>query len=72
MLMPSPYRDEHDLYLNRYLKTGQAMIIGKGREVTGRVKKVFLRGALIVDGREWLGREGGGQFLKRGQAGKAK
>ena len=44
----------------------------EGREVTGRVNKVFLRGELIVDGREWLGREGGGQFLKRGQAGKAK
>ena len=44
----------------------------EGREVTGRVSKVFLRGELIVDGREWLGREGGGQFLKRGEAGKAK
>ena len=44
----------------------------EGREVTGRVNKVFLRGELIVDGRKWLGREGGGQFLKRGQAGKAK
>ena len=44
----------------------------EGREVTGRVNKVFLRGELIVDGREWLGREGGGQFIKRGQAGKQK
>ena len=44
----------------------------EGREVTGRVNKVFLRGELIVDGREWLGREGGGQFIKRGEAGKAK
>ena len=44
----------------------------EGREVTGRVSKVFLRGELIVDGREWLGREGGGQFIKRGQAGKQK
>jgi two-component system sensor kinase FixL len=35
MLMPSPFREEHDQYLSRYLETGQARIIGIGREVTG-------------------------------------
>jgi two-component system sensor kinase FixL len=35
MLMPSPYQDQHDAYLARYLREGQARIIGIGREVTG-------------------------------------
>lgn len=35
LLMPSPFREQHDAYLNRYLKTGKARIIGIGREVSG-------------------------------------
>ncbi len=38
MLMPAPYRDEHDRYLARYLQTGEERLIGFGREVEGRRK----------------------------------
>lgn len=36
MLMPSPYREQHDGYLQRYLRTGEKHIIGIGRVVTGQ------------------------------------
>ena len=35
MLMPSPYREQHDSYLARYLATGEKRIIGASRVVIG-------------------------------------
>ena len=35
LLVPSPDRERHDDYVQRYLQTGHARIIGFGREVTG-------------------------------------
>ena len=37
-LMPSPYREAHDGYIARYLKTGERRIIGIGREVLAQKK----------------------------------
>ncbi len=38
MLMPSPYREEHDGYLARYLETHESRVFGKRRQVPGRRK----------------------------------
>ena len=42
----------------------------EGREIQGKVEKVFLRGELIVDGEEWLGRAGMGEFQPRSASGR--
>ncbi|WP_275786623.1 PAS domain S-box protein [Pararhizobium gei] len=38
ILMPQPYRKEHDGYMHRYLATGEKRIIGVDRVVVGRRK----------------------------------
>ena len=38
MLMPTPFREEHDGYIARYLATGEKRIIGIDRVVTGQRK----------------------------------
>ena len=37
-LMPAPYREAHDGYIERYLNTGEKRIIGQGRVVVGERK----------------------------------
>ena len=39
----------------------------EGWELIGYPEKVFLRGKLIVNGKDWKGEAGQGQFLKRGE-----
>jgi two-component system sensor kinase FixL len=36
ILMPTPYREQHDGYITRYLTTGERRIIGIGRVVVGQ------------------------------------
>lgn len=38
ILMPSPYREQHDSYLDRYYRTGERRIVGLGRVVMGERK----------------------------------
>jgi len=38
LLQPEPHRSEHNKYVENYLKSGRAKIIGIGREVTGQRK----------------------------------
>ncbi len=37
-LMPEPHRHGHDGYIQHYLETGEAKVIGRGRQVTGQRK----------------------------------
>lgn len=62
MLMPAPYRQEHDSYLARYLKTGERHIIGTGRLVVGQRKdgstfpmELFVGEVLLPGRRQFTG-----------------
>lgn len=62
VLMPDPWHSEHDSYLNAYLATGQAKIIGSKREVLGlrkdgstfamelAVSEAYMRGEILFVG----------------------
>ncbi len=62
MLMPEPYRSEHDQYLAHYLATGERRVIGVGRVVMGRRKdgatfpmELSVGEVKLNDGRQFTG-----------------
>ena len=58
MLMPSPDRERHDSYIQRYLATGEKRIIGKGRVVFGQRKDGSLFPMELFIGEAVRGNEG--------------
>ena len=62
MLMPAPYREEHDGYLSRYRETGERRIIGIGREVAGQ-RKDGSEFPLYLSVGEWVDDDGSRLFV---------
>jgi two-component system, chemotaxis family, CheB/CheR fusion protein len=57
LLVPGPHHDLHETYIDRYLKTGVARIIGIGREVEGRRKDGSLFAAELNISESQLGEQ---------------
>jgi PAS domain S-box-containing protein len=55
VLMPSPYREQHDGYLASYLATGERKIIGIGREVVGLRRDGSTFPLDLAVGEAWVG-----------------
>ncbi|MFI5011157.1 MAG: sensor histidine kinase [Hyphomicrobiales bacterium] len=62
ILMPSHFREQHDVYIARYLATGERHIIGTGRVVAGQHKdgstfpvELFVGETLVDDARLFVG-----------------
>ncbi len=57
ILMPSPYRDNHDRYLGRYMRTGERRIVGIGRIVVAERKDGSTFPIELAIGEMMIGRE---------------
>ena len=59
VLMPSPHREQHDSYIDRYIKTGERKIIGSGRRLQARHKDgyrfpIYLNISAVQQGRNFI------------------
>ncbi|MBE9059520.1 dihydropyrimidinase [cf. Phormidesmis sp. LEGE 11477] len=59
---------EHTLSANTHHSNVDYSLF-EGRSIQGKVEKVFLRGKLIVEGEQWLGSAGMGQYINRTASG---